>query len=148
MNIVNFQETRLTSTISTSQKNCQFFNVLNILPSFSKMYEGIYLFFVRSLCIFVDILTVCYTFIHFLYYQIWVYYYFKNNGETFEHSVIEWFSKFKYKRCNKVPKCIYQFCFRWIQVSTWKRFYQTKILTSQLSLPCNWVLFQLKQIVQ
>ena len=39
---------------------------LNILPSFSKMYEGIYLVFIRSLCIFVDILTVCYTFIHFL----------------------------------------------------------------------------------
>jgi len=30
------------------------------------MYEGIYLVFMRSLCIFVDILTVCYTFIHFL----------------------------------------------------------------------------------
>jgi len=34
------------------------------------MYEGIYLVFIRSLCIFVDILTVCYTFIHFLWYQI------------------------------------------------------------------------------
>ena len=32
----------------------------------SKMYEGIYLVFMLSLCIFVDILTVCYTFIHFL----------------------------------------------------------------------------------
>jgi len=30
------------------------------------MYEEIYLVFMRSLCIFVDILTVCYTFIHFL----------------------------------------------------------------------------------
>jgi len=30
------------------------------------MYGGIYLVFIRSLCIFVDILTVCYTFIHFL----------------------------------------------------------------------------------
>jgi len=30
------------------------------------MYEGIYLVFIRSLCIFVDILTVCYTFIRFL----------------------------------------------------------------------------------
>jgi len=29
------------------------------------MYEGIYLVFIRSLCIFVDKLTVCYTFIHF-----------------------------------------------------------------------------------
>ena len=29
------------------------------------MYEGIYLVFIRSLCIVVDILTVCYTFIHF-----------------------------------------------------------------------------------
>ena len=29
------------------------------------MYEGIYLVFIRSLCIFVDILTVCYTFILF-----------------------------------------------------------------------------------
>ena len=42
-----------------------FFYFLNILPSFSKMYEGIYLVFIRSLCIFVDILTICYTFIHF-----------------------------------------------------------------------------------
>jgi len=30
------------------------------------MYKGIYLFFIRSLCIFVDTLTVCYTLIHFL----------------------------------------------------------------------------------
>jgi len=30
------------------------------------MYEGIYSAFIRSLCIFIDILTVCYTFIHFL----------------------------------------------------------------------------------
>jgi len=30
------------------------------------MYEGIYSAIIRSLCIFVDILTVCYTFIHFL----------------------------------------------------------------------------------
>ena len=30
------------------------------------MYEGIYLVFIRSLCIFVDILTVYFTFIHFL----------------------------------------------------------------------------------
>jgi len=30
------------------------------------MYEGIYLVFIRSLCILVDILTVYYTFIHFL----------------------------------------------------------------------------------
>jgi len=30
------------------------------------MYEGIYLVFIRSFGIFVDILTVCYTFIHFL----------------------------------------------------------------------------------
>ena len=29
------------------------------------MYEGIYLVFIRSLCIFVDILTVYYTFIFF-----------------------------------------------------------------------------------
>ena len=29
------------------------------------MYEGIYLVFIRSLCIFVDVLTVCYTFIFF-----------------------------------------------------------------------------------
>jgi len=29
------------------------------------MYKGIYLVFIRSLCIFVDILTVCYTFIFF-----------------------------------------------------------------------------------
>ena len=43
-----------------------FFNFLNILPSFSKMYEEIYLVFICSLCIFVDKLTVCYTFIHFL----------------------------------------------------------------------------------
>ena len=43
-----------------------FFNFLNILPSFSKMYEWICLVFIGSLCIFVDILTVCYTFIHFL----------------------------------------------------------------------------------
>jgi len=41
------------------------------------MYKGIYLVFIRSLCIFVDILTVCYTFIHLLWYKIWVYYYFK-----------------------------------------------------------------------
>jgi len=31
------------------------------------MYKGIYLVFIRSLCIFVDILTVCYTFIHIKY---------------------------------------------------------------------------------
>ena len=43
-----------------------FFYFLNILPSFSKMYEGIYLVFILSLCIFVDMLTVCYTLIHFL----------------------------------------------------------------------------------
>jgi len=30
------------------------------------MYEGIYSTCIRSLCIFVDILTLCYTFIHFL----------------------------------------------------------------------------------
>jgi len=30
------------------------------------MYEGIYLVFILSLCICVDILTVCCTFIHFL----------------------------------------------------------------------------------
>jgi len=30
------------------------------------MYEVIYLVFIRSLCVFVDILIVCYTFIHFL----------------------------------------------------------------------------------
>jgi len=30
------------------------------------MYEEIYLVFIRSIFIFVDILTVCYTFIHFL----------------------------------------------------------------------------------
>jgi len=30
------------------------------------MYEGIYSAFKRSLCIFVDILTVCYTFVPFL----------------------------------------------------------------------------------
>jgi len=30
------------------------------------MSEWIYLVFIRSLCIFVDIPTVCYTFIHFL----------------------------------------------------------------------------------
>jgi len=29
------------------------------------MYKGIYLVFMRSLCIFVDILTVCYAFVHF-----------------------------------------------------------------------------------
>jgi len=44
------------------------------------MYEGIYLVFIRSLCIFVDILTVCYTFIHLLWYQIWVYYSFNCRG--------------------------------------------------------------------
>ena len=32
------------------------------------MYEGIYSTFIRSFCIFVDILTLCYTFIQ---YQIW-----------------------------------------------------------------------------
>jgi len=36
------------------------------------MYKWIYLVFIRLLCIFVDILTVYYTFIHFLYYQICV----------------------------------------------------------------------------
>jgi len=30
---------------------------------FSEMYEGTVSVFIRSLCIFVDILTVCYTFI-------------------------------------------------------------------------------------
>ena len=39
-----------------------FFTFLNIF----KMYEGIYLDCIRSLCIFVDILTVCYMFIHFI----------------------------------------------------------------------------------
>ena len=46
-----FPETRFTSTISDSYKN---------------LYEGIYLVFIRLLCIFVDILTVCYTFIYLI----------------------------------------------------------------------------------
>ena len=39
------------------------------------MYEGIYLVFMRSLCIFVDILTVCYTFIHLKTTQPWFTYF-------------------------------------------------------------------------
>ena len=39
---------------------------MNIYTPFSEMYEGIYSAFIRSLCIFVDIITVRYTFIHFL----------------------------------------------------------------------------------
>ena len=62
MNIVNFPETRLTSAISAS-KSFQY--RLNILTSFSKMYEWIYLVFIRSLCIFVEILTVIRSFIFF-----------------------------------------------------------------------------------
>ena len=56
-------EHRKYSGNSINFGNFRFF--LNILPSFSKMYEGIYLVFIRSICIFFDILTVCYTFIHF-----------------------------------------------------------------------------------
>jgi len=66
LSIVNFRKIVLLRQYPLLKKTASFFNFLNILPSFSKMYKEIYLVFIRSLCIFVDILTVYYTFIHFL----------------------------------------------------------------------------------